>query len=561
MRKLIRFRFDWSCRARAALQTASLLIPGLLGIHVAAAAELYNDSDWIARWDNTVKYSVGVRTTSPSGYLLSNPNTDDPDRNFDSGVFSNRFDLLSEFDIRFQEKFGISASAAGWYDSIYNRTNSNDSPATANQYSQPFNRFTDQTRNIEGREVELLNAYAFGTLDLGGVPISLRAGRYSLIWGESLFFARNGIANGMSPIDAIKLVSVPNIEAKELFMPQTQVSVEAQLTPTLSVAGYYQLQWRRTRLPAAGSYFSPADFFDAGGERLILVPPVLGAAGNLLVPGAALYREADRTPNPGGSAGLSVRWSHAGFDFGLYLTQFDDHDPQFYAYPGQGNAYVTPGTIGPGGTAVAGVYQEVFQRHVQAFGMSVSTSIGPFNVAGEVSGRHNMDLQSGVVFVLPGQQADGGSHALYAIGDTFHYQGSVIYLGPATRAFDAMQVAAEVAGAHVIKITKNASAFNQADSMNALGMRAVLTPTWYQVLPALDLNAPLGLGWNFIGNAPTDPDFNGGANRAGDVSLGLSATYRIVWTAGISYTRYMGPPSRNYLADRDFVSFVVQRTF
>lgn len=45
--------------------------------------------------------------------------------------------------------------------------------------------------------------------------LSFRAGRHSLLWGESLFFGSNGIGNGMTSIDVIKALSVPSTQFKE----------------------------------------------------------------------------------------------------------------------------------------------------------------------------------------------------------------------------------------------------------------------------------------------------------------------------------------------------------
>jgi hypothetical protein len=46
---------------------------------------------------------------------------------------------------------------------------------------------------------------------------------------------------------------VPNSQFKEIARPVGQVSTQVQISPTLSVGAYYQLEWRKSRLPAAGS--------------------------------------------------------------------------------------------------------------------------------------------------------------------------------------------------------------------------------------------------------------------------------------------------------------------
>ncbi len=79
------------------------------------------------RWDTTAKYSAAARVKDASSTLKGSANFDDGDRNFDRGLISNRVDLLSELDVIYRG-FGVRVSGAGWYDTVYNRSNDNDSP-------------------------------------------------------------------------------------------------------------------------------------------------------------------------------------------------------------------------------------------------------------------------------------------------------------------------------------------------------------------------------------------------------------------------------------------------
>ena len=47
-------------------------------------------------------------------------------------------------------------------------------------------------------------------------------------------------------------------------MPVAQVSASLQLPQGFAVEGYYQFEWRKTRQPGSGSYFSSSDYYDAG---------------------------------------------------------------------------------------------------------------------------------------------------------------------------------------------------------------------------------------------------------------------------------------------------------
>ena len=84
------------------------------------------------RWDNTVRYNLGVRAQSQDTTILGSPNFDDGDRNFTNGsLVTNRFDVLSEFDFVYQRRYGFRASGAGWYDFAYSSLD-NTNNATAN---------------------------------------------------------------------------------------------------------------------------------------------------------------------------------------------------------------------------------------------------------------------------------------------------------------------------------------------------------------------------------------------------------------------------------------------
>ena len=113
-----------------------------LGIAVAAAlaaaapAHAFEidtgNPDVVMRWDNTVRYNLGIRTQSQNSSIIESPNFDDGDRNFSNGsIVTNRFDLLSEFDVVYQRKFGARASLAAWYDFAYKNLDDTNT-ATAN---------------------------------------------------------------------------------------------------------------------------------------------------------------------------------------------------------------------------------------------------------------------------------------------------------------------------------------------------------------------------------------------------------------------------------------------
>jgi hypothetical protein len=528
----------------------------MVGISTANAFEIDTGStDWKVRWDNTFKYSAAFRVQERSNSLLSDINADDGDRNFDTGLTSNRFDLLSEMDIMYRN-FGARVSGAAWFDQVYNVRNANNSPATVNSYPfVPHDEFTDDTRDLMGREVELLDAFIFGKGELGNVPASFRLGRHTLLWGESLFFATNGISYGQAPLDLIKLLGVPSTQAKELFMPVGQFSAQVQPSDNLSIATFAQFESRRTRIPAAGSYFSTTDILDEGGERILLGPN----------PGPALFRGPDTYADDLGTWGLATRYKPKAFDveLGLYYYQFHDRMPQVYLQPG----------IAPDGTIIdptvinlargqVGEYYLVYPENVQLIGTSFSTQVGDVSLGGEMSGRFNTPLVSTPQTVLPGLKADNDDHPLYAVGNTLHANLSAIYLLRTTRFWQGGNVFAEIGWNYLMETTKNSDALDPTRDRQAFGFRGVFEPAYYQVLSGVDLTVPIGLGYNPKGKSSVDPIFNGGgADKGGDWNVGIKVTYLQTWYAGLTYTSYFGDEKTQKLADRDFISCFIQRTF
>ena len=543
-----------NCCRRTRHRGASLaaLAVALAAALPAAGAELLQSGGWDLRWDNTLRYTAAFRLAPYSAALVADPNADDGDRNFAPGLVSDRFDLLSELDIS-NGPFGIEASGAFWYDAVYHQTNSNDSPATFNPYTVPHNQFTHATEVLQGQDADLLNAFAYGSFDVDDVPVSFRIGRHTLLWGESLFFANNGIAAGQAPIDAIKSASEPQAEAKEVFLPVDQVSLTIQPRPDLSFSFYNQFEWRRDRLPASGSYFSDADFLDAGGERIIVSP------------GQYLYRTSDYRPPASGQFGAAMHVTLGDVDYGFYALQFHAKDPQLltaYAYGGGNND---------------GVYWLTFPSYVRAVGASFSTYVGESTLAGEASVRTNMPLVSQTLYSLPGGGGGygggvyGGARVAdsyppqpnqnvfsYAVGDTLQAQVSSVSTLSPNGLWQGADLSAEVAANDLLNVTGSPALLASGRNDFAAALRAVFEPHYYEVLPALDLSVPIGLGYDLIGRSSVDSSMNDGA---GDLELGLSATYRTVWEGSLTFTHFIGPPDRQPFGDRDFVSVSVQRTF
>lgn len=527
--------------------SSAFIVGALVSGGVSAAQIDIGNPDVKINWDNTVKYSSMYRLKDASDKLISSSNQDDGDRNFHKGVVSNRFDLLSEFDLTYHN-FGVRLSGAAWYDSIYNESNDNNSPETANQVSVDYDHFTHDTRDLHGRKAELLDSFVFGKFALGNTTATFRAGRHTVLWGETLFFGANGIAGGQAPVDLIKAQSVPNTPFKELIRPVQQFSGQLQLTPDISIGAYYQWRWEQNRFPAVGSYFSSSDVFDAGAETLKFFGPFAANKGDAI--------EAKNS----GQGGLQLKIRGEETDYGIYLIRYHDKSPQMYTRG------LLPGT--PPGVTLPAEFVWVYPENITAFGASFSHTLGLFNLAGEASVRHNMPLAS------DGQQddvgADNDDHPLYAVGKTAHANFSWIATLPPNFLSQESSWSGELAWNRTMSITKNSDALNPNADRDAWNFRTVFEPTYRQTFPGVDLSVPVGIGFGIGNSSAVGNAFNG--DHVGDFSIGVNATYLDETRFSLNYTHYFGPEG-NYLddashisfkqslKDRDFISLSVRRTF
>ncbi|WP_370311258.1 DUF1302 domain-containing protein [Pseudomonas citronellolis] len=540
------------------LQTLALAVLATLGSAPSEAFMIDTDNpDLKILWDTTAKYSAAFRVEGQDSRLTREPqanwpNTDDGDRNFDKGLISNRLDVLSEFDLTYQQRYGFRVSGAGWYDTEYHGHNDNDSPATANAISVDHDEFTSGTRKLHGGNAEVLDAFVFGRFDLGSMPLTGRLGRHTTLWGESLFFGGNGIANAQAPIDVVKAQSVPNTQFKELMRPVNQLSGQLQLTPDVAIGAYYQLEWEKSLLPGAGSYFSGVDFLSNGAERMLLASD-----------GSSYFRRiSDIKAKDSGQGGVQLRFRVGEVDYGLYAVRYNEKTPQIYILPGVGAGATDSGYR-------AGSYRWVYPEDVRSFGASASRTFGEVNVAGEISIRRNTPLSSDAQVDSTGT-ADGDGNVLYAVGNSVHAQVNwMASLGPNFISNEA-DLLGEIAWNRLSSVTKNRSALNPNADRDATNIRMVYEPKYRQVYPGLDLSVPMGVGYGLDGNSAVVGSFLG--EHVGDLNVGLNATYLDVWRFGVSYTHYFGPVDnaidadghgsyKQNLADRDFVAVTLRRTF
>ena len=546
------------------LASAVVIATGaLFGVPSAQAFEIdTGNPDLAIRFDNTFKLSTVYRQKNADPKLANSFNTsgmpqalnfnagDDNFRN--KGVASERVDLLSEFDLVYQRRFGFRVSGAAWYDDVYHHAS--DAKDAFNGQS-PINRFPDRTQRIAGRDAEVLDAFLFGSWDLGEQRLSARLGRHALQYGESLFFGDNGIARAQGPIDINKLLSSPNAQFKEIIRPVPQLSAQMQLSPDVSIGGYVQFGWEADRLPPAGSYYSAANIPWGSKQAELIGIPAGPLAGNHV-----LHAGQDQEASDSGQFGLQLKWRVDETDLGFYFARYHDKGGQLY---GALNVFAPSD----------GRWFYVFPEAIKTAGFSVSRTFGDVNLAMEASVRDNMPLRGGPNIVYPSAFV---AQPRYATGKTAHVNLSwLASFSPNLLARESTLVG-EIAWNRVLHTNDPDHEIEGTRTRDATAIHLVYTPSYRQALPGLDLSVPVGLRYTVDGRSSVTP---WDARGNGTFALGLEGNYLSVWQIGLTYTHYIGKAvpfvdvtpaltggsavfgDGNALADRDNFALSLRRTF
>ena len=242
------------------------------------AASIINEGDWNVRWDNTFKYSAIGRTESPDHDVTGTvPAIGEASLNFKRGsLVSNRVDWRTELDVIWKGKMGFRISGAAWYDDAYahgtdyiEQASHHFPNGVTTQYSG-FNagEFDEHTEDWYTGTADLQDAFVFYNFDIAGMGATVRAGRHTVYYGNSLFGmgVAHSAAGYMTSIDVDKALSSPGTEAKELFMPSNKISMDLSITDNLNLSMFYGLEYLPSRLPTLGAFFAPAGDLNIEGD-------------------------------------------------------------------------------------------------------------------------------------------------------------------------------------------------------------------------------------------------------------------------------------------------------
>jgi hypothetical protein len=401
-----------------------------LSFAASGQAADFEVGDYEIKFDSILSYGASWRMEDQANHLMHPGNRaggtaqssvgDDGNLNFDKG------DLVSSV-VKGVHDLSIDGGSHGafirfnyWYDHVVSEENMAHGHPGNNYY--PDTKLNDSVFDdySQGKGVELLDAFVYANFDLGDMPASVRLGRQVLSWGESTFVF-NGI-NDINPLD-VNAARRPGAEIKEALLPVGMLSTSIGLTNTLNLEAFYQYEWDNTKLDGCGTYFSSVDIIGGPGCGKVTLNPQLvpGDPSSYLSDFESVQAGAYIGSNPmleasdSGQWGANLRYYSMDLDteFGVYYLNLHNNTPIISAYnwtvdprPFQQAAGAAGQQLGytwstPNGYPVDGPRLVIeYPEDTSVIGLSFSTNLGLWSVAGEYSYRDGVPVQINTTEIL-----------------------------------------------------------------------------------------------------------------------------------------------------------------
>jgi hypothetical protein len=357
-----------------------------LGACTAASQAVTFDNEWVkGNFDSTLTTGLGIRARNPSCQRVGDPsycasadvfgwaNSDDGNLNYRKGdPFTTYVKGNHELLLNFKDDWKFLGRVNWLYD-----FKADDTART------PLSK---DARNEIVRDVRLLDFWVGKTLQLGEQRASVRVGNQFLNWGESLFLP--GGVNATNAVD-IQRLSQPGTQLKEAFLPAPMLDASASLGHGVSVEGYYQFRWNRSKFPPVGGYWSVVDLYDKGRQPVFLGPDRAATNALGLPESPSIPIVADQKPKKGGQYGLALRYQPEGtsVNFGAYAINYHDKTPNLQFINGQSEG------------------QWTFLENRKLYGVSVNLPLGNWAIGSELSYRPKDAIALSGCF-NPGQEGD-----------------------------------------------------------------------------------------------------------------------------------------------------------
>ncbi len=563
---------------RAAISTA---LASVLILPATARAFEFSlaDGEVKGSFDTTLSYGALWRASGRSpdnigaanGGTARSVNEDDGNLNYGRGDnVSSLFKATHDLDLSYRN-FGFFSRVLYFYDDAVTRKS--NLPA--------------ETHKRLDNDAQLLDFFVRGQFDLGGRNLNARLGNQVVSWGESTFIP-NGI-NAINPVDVARL-RAPGSELKEGFLPQEMLWASQELSDNVSVEGFYQFKFKKTRLDPRGSFFSTTDILSPGGDTAYVG---FGRSNDQHVMSTTPFgaprfinRDSDKDPSDRGQFGLAARILAPALndtEFGIYAMQYHSRTPLASAF--YGAAGTTPNTTAspnvPGVVASTASnptaapaqtnarYFAEFPEDIRLYGLSASTA-GPLGTAiqGEYSYRPNQPVQIAPIELLLAALGQGDTmsgftptastpNGTYVQGyrrvKMHQFQATVTKSIPQVMGASQLVTVAEAGytfldipsdvlfagpGASLPFANNLANTDKQTTggytTRNSYGIRLVARAEYPNAIAGINLTPRIAYSRDIKGVSPT---FNAGTQA---VNLGITGTLRQNWQADLSYTAFFG---------------------
>ncbi len=576
----------------------------LLGAPPAALALETNFGDLDIVLDSSVTLGAAWRAEDRSQDLVGianggraySTNADDGNLSYDSGdPISAGLKLTSELTLRYRQ---VNFFMRGTY--RYDHVSEDQEFFNAANYSGPPNK-TQGPRDLSnkrqavrdeiGNNLDLLDAYLYGEIDIAGYYVGYRIGKQVLNWGESIFI-QNGL-NSLIAVNANRL-RVPGFDVSELYEPAAMTVLNFDINEFVNVELFYQWGWEKTEIDASGSYWATNDFAGIGGNAAEIG---FGRCPENSAPGACAFspggssipRGGDIEPDDDGQFGVAFHIlipALRDMDLGIYAAKYNSRLPL-----SSGNATTVSGV------APSARYRMEYPEDIKLYGISFSSVLGDWAVQGEYSLKADQPLQiDEVELFLAGLRVPGLVSQLGSFGPGEFIQGwrrydvsqidlsAIRIIGPIDLIrSDQLSLLFEVGAMTVHSMPSrselrlegpatylpanpnNAAALGvpQQDGgyadKSSWGYRVGMRLEYNNVFNLVTLEPTLLFAHDVRGTSPT-PILNFIEDRK-QVTAGLNVRYLQSWEGGIGYTSYSGGEPFNLIKDRDFFNLFVRYSF
>jgi hypothetical protein len=446
---------------------------------------------------------------------------------------------------------------------------------------------------------ELLDAYVWTDWNFGQVPVTFRYGKQVVSWGESTFI-QNGI-NVINPVD-VPALRAPGAELKEGLLPVEMFYTSVGLTETITLEGFVQMDWAKTRPDDCGTFFSTNDFAGDGCGPVLLAGQLPDF--DVLQAGLISERRPDNEPDDNDQFGVAMRW---------YVPALNDSELGFYYIRYHNRLPLVSGVVNdPANGVNLPKYFIDYPEGNELYGVSINTNVaGGYSLGAEYSYKKEIPLQwnafelitggvqapysllyqkrveeaGGDVASLQGARVDG-----YDRYDISQLQATIIKFYDQILGASRLAMVAEVGATYVHGLPDEDEALygrtgnlgireftgfgtscaeqninpSNCSSVGfttdfSWGYRARFNLTYSNLFAGVNVTPGLYLAHDVKGFSP-EPGANFLEGRK-QVGLTLDATYLNRYEAGIGYTAFFGGKPYNDSTDRDFVSASVSVSF